>query len=121
MDAASPNNADQTVLHITKGRQTPLMETAMAMLSANGRSTCARLLFDSGAAISLITSKTAQALQARRINCPTRISGIAGDATIRHLVKLNVCSSHSAGEGREVTFHVIEGDLPVRTPDLTTV
>ena len=65
MDAASPNNADQTVLHITKRRQTPLMETAMAMLSANGRSTCAWLLFDSGAAISVITSKTAQALQAR--------------------------------------------------------
>ena len=94
------------------------METAKAMLSANGRSTCARLLFDSGAAISLIMSKTAQALQARRIYCPTHMSGIAGDATIRYLVKLNVCSSHSTDEGREATFHVIEGK---RTPDLTTV
>ena len=74
-------------------------------------------LFDSGA----IISKTAKVLQAKQINCPTHISGFAGNTTIRHLVKFILCSSHSAGEGREVTFHVIEGYLPVRIPDVTTV
>ena len=80
----------------------------MAMLSDNGRSTSARVLFDSGATI----SKTAKVLQAKQINCPTHISGFAGNTTIRHLVKFILCSSHSAREGRGVTFHVIEGYLP---------
>jgi len=78
--AACPNVAELTkrtycevAEPIAKGKQTSLMETAMATLLASGRTTCARLLFNSCAAMSLVTSETARALKARRIYCPIHI------------------------------------------------
>ena len=89
------------------------------IISAGERSTVGRAMFDSGAGVSIVTSRLANLLKARRISRPTQITGLAFNL---NMVQLTLSSIHnSGGETRDVLLHVIEEEIPVQTPDLESI
>ena len=79
-------------------------------------------MFDSGAGVSIVTSRLANLLKARRISRPTQITGLASNLNSKYVVQLTLSSTHnSGGETRDVLLHVIEEEIPVQTPDLESI
>ncbi len=84
--------------------------TALAMVSVPGRQCKARVLMDSGSGITLITSRLAQSLKAKKHHLVHEITGLNGTKclTSKYVVNL-ILSSASVVEGDEVAIqaHVV--------------
>ena len=81
----------------------------LTTVTAGSRSQKARAQLDSGATISLVTSKLAQALKARPIPCHTEITGVRGGKTSSHQVDLELSSALAmGGDNIQVRAHVVD-------------
>ena len=120
--ASTMTNQPPSILQVTTQVKEPLSETAMMTISAGERSTVGRAMFDSGARMSIVTSRLANILKARRISRPTQITGLASSFNSKYVVQLTLSSTHnSGGETRDVLLHVIEEEIPVQTPHLESI
>ena len=68
-----------------------------------------RLLMDSGASISLITSSLAQELQAKLCPCEISISGVGGETVSKHVTNVTLSSAfHDDGDSITIQCHAVE-------------
>ena len=83
--------------------------TALATATAGAYQQRARALLDPGTTISLITSRLAGSLKAKRVRTSTDISGLTGMLTSDHLVEVDLGPAFTSG-GKVVTIkaHVID-------------
>ena len=120
--ASTMTNQAHSILQVTTQAKESLSETAMMIISAGERSTVGRAMFDSGAGVSIVTSRLANLLKARRISRPTQITGLASNLSSKYVVQLTLSSTHnSGGETRDVLLHLIDEEIPVQTPDLESI
>ena len=97
--------------------------TALATVTAGRYQQKARVLLDTGATMSLITSRLANSLKARKIRSHTDITGLGGGITSSYQVEVNLGSAfRTGGETLNVVAHVVEcitSDYPKQ--DLATI
>ena len=113
-DATPEQSGDHAALitsrkKVSKPKAVIIPRTVLATVTAGSRSQKARAQLDSGATISLVTSKLAQALKARPIPCHTEITGVGGGKTSSHQVDLELSSALApGGDNIQVRAHVVD-------------
>ena len=126
---ASPQPTDQSAqkqdsnLYVARGRTVQRRSTQVFPMTAlvTATSGChqqrARAFLDTGATITLITSRLANSLRAPRSRSNTNISGIAGRLTSDYTVDVKLSSAFtSSDKSIHITAHIIESimsDSPV--------
>ena len=111
--ATSGNNSANTstapIARIQNSNESAILSTALVNVSSEGYMKSTRLLMDSGASISLITSSLAQELQAKLSPCEISISGVGGEAVSKHVTNVTLSSAfHDDGDSITVQCHVVE-------------
>ena len=101
-----------------EGRPTSsLMETAVLKVTAGRTETVACALLDGGASLSLVTSRLATLLGAKKISSHMNFKGVGGSLDTSHAVELELSSAYDR-EGESVTIHcqVVDHitDVPVQ-------
>ena len=113
-DATPEQSRDNAALitsrkKVSKPKVVIIPRTVLATVTAGSRSQKARAQLDSGATITLVTSKLAQALKARPIPCHTEITGVGGGKTSSHQVDLELSSALApGGDSIQVRAHVVD-------------
>ena len=96
---------------------TSLMETAVLKVTAGRMKTIAHALLDGGVSLSLVTSRLATLLGAKKISSQINIKGVGGSLDTTHAVELKLSSAYDR-EGESVTIHcqVVDHitDVPVQ-------
>ena len=95
----------------------------MAVVAAGRYQQRARVLLDNGAGMSLITTRLANSLKARRLRAPQQISGFAGELTSNDAVRVILGTSFGGGgESINIVAQVVDCITPDYPPqDLRTI
>ena len=89
--------------------ESTILSTALVNVSSERYMKPTRLLMDSGASISLITSSLAQELQAKLSPCEISISGVGGETVSKLVTNVTLSSAfHDDGDSITVQYHVVE-------------
>ena len=109
----TPTPDPTRVLQMEGRPTTSLMETAVLKRTE----TIARALLDGGASLSLVMSRLATLLGAKKISSQMNIKGVGGSLDTSHAVELELSSAYDRG-GESVTIHcqVVDHvtDVPVQ-------
>ena len=110
----------ESILQLTGRSQRSLYETAMVVVSSGEHTTTARAQLDTGTGISLMTSRLVKRLKPKRIQSSMALDVLDHVTMSKSAAEVTLSSTHSSQkESKKVFSQIIDGKLPLSTPNLT--
>ena len=110
---SAPAPSQPTVVRVGDDTGTALMETAIVLVYSGSRSTLAGALLDSGASVTLVSSRLASSVRAKRLFNPVQLVGMYSSGSSKHTTSLTFSSVRRRG----MVCHIRDGSYEVVTPD----